>query len=136
LSCEIDMIHPALVTPEELQELERSISYDFNGVGLAEVLSDCVIGRAQIWRLTTDAGFGMLVSRIQKTDSGKELLVWHMAGNGLLKELPAIDAKMIDFALSHYCKSIRAFTRPGLGKLMGNIGYAQKANIMVKDLST
>ena len=129
------LIHPSECSGFELEALEQSVSEDFAGVDAAKVLSECVVGGAQLWRvLVENVARGILVTQVREWPSGRELYVWHMGGEGIVKVMGQVQEKLEEYARACDCAWVRSLSRPGAGKLMRGLGYEVHAWMMLKQL--
>lgn len=103
------------ITLEDLEELKRSVNGDQE-----QVRESLMSGRAFLWRHEGPFGRGVLLTSIEDD----ALFVWHMAGNGLIKEAEYIDSALVEFAKLRGLKRIKAYSKSGVARYLGRkLGY-------------
>lgn len=94
------------------------------GNDAADIAADVESGNAEAWRI--DDGEAYMVNRIERTATGKELVVMVLQGRGLRRIAPQI----IEAARSVGCVTIRFHTtRPGMARMLKPFGFEEAERV-------
>ena len=65
----------------DLALLDDSVRRDYTGVSTTDLLRLVDANQVQFWKLIDGARRAVVITRINQLSSGRELFIWHMAGN-------------------------------------------------------
>lgn len=99
------------------------------GDAAADIAAEVQSGRAEAWRL--NSGMAYMVTRIEGTAKGLELVVIALEGRNIRQLAPEI----ISQARAVGCRSIRFHTqRPGMAKIMKAFGFNEAERVYRAEL--
>lgn len=100
---------------KEKKLLDKAVKKDYHGSTVESVMKDSINGFCQIWKL---GDTGIMVTEIIESESGKFVLVRHLAGKGIMDRLDDLIAGLKDYGRSLGATHIEAAAaRKGMQKL-------------------
>ena len=133
----LEYVEFSQMTEQDLEDLCRGTRADFGGVEPIHIAEQAQRKMAVLWRVRHEDGArGMLVTQVNQTTKGLEVLVIGVAGKGLIKHIEEIYEDLSKYAEAVGAKSIRGLvSRRGLQRLYKRLGFKEIAVEMVKELS-
>lgn len=110
------LVEVGSLTAEDLSFLTTALAEDYTGTDLDDLLELLEKGDAQIWKLFSPLGAGVLVTTIGVYPAGKELFVWLMAGRAMQHATPLIMKTLYEAAEAIEAKWIRSLSTPTVAR--------------------
>lgn len=91
-------------------------------------------GYVRMWRIENGAE-GVILTQLVQRDDGLELFIYSMAGRGIVPALKSIYGQLEKYARDQGCRWVAGNSiHPGLNRYYQDLGFAEEARLMVKEL--
>lgn len=114
----MNLIYHMEVTEMEAGFIHAALKTDFQGYGVAAVLKMAEEGRVQIWRLSGDKSFGILVTQLNAYPAGTEVFMWLLGGRNLQQHAVEIIENVKKFGAANGASWIRSASLPTVAKMI------------------
>ena len=115
----ITKVQPADLTSRDLYWLQRCCRRTHTGMQPKHIIKDAIDGKLTMWRIVAeDEVEGIAIFQINDIPSGRELVVWNIAGRGIIKALHPIKEATSQYAQANSCNFLRSeVTSPALADI-------------------
>jgi hypothetical protein len=102
----------------DLEHVKKLCRTSYSGLSYEDVLQDIARGILRPWRITGPKCEGILLLRLDQHPLGRELVIWGIAGSGIMRGAKDMFGTIVGHAREQGCRWVTAYNmEPHLAKL-------------------